>query len=372
MNDKPSWSRRRFLSARGLGSSSGGLIGALLRENRKPPAGEQPGFGHWSISRRVMGCDFTIYLPGTRPDHMAVADAALEEIRQAEDLLTVHRADSPMSYVNAHAAHDLVRTDHRLFHLLRQSAEFTELTDGAFDVAAGALIDAWGFRTGPKRIPSDDEREEALTRTGMHHVELDELDQAVRFRVAGLEINLGSIGKGYGIDLAIERLRTTFGLDCAMIQGGNSSLRAIGEPASKGSGWLVGLQNPFDPSTRLATVCLRDRAMGTSGNDNQYFEVAGRRYGHVLDPRTGWPAAGLGSATVLADDAATADALATALFVMGLDKAADFCHNHPQFGALIVLEPEPGNDASPLPSVVTFNLPPEDVELKTGPDSPDT
>ena len=133
-------------------------------------------------------------------------------------------------------------------------------------------------------------------------------------------------------------------------------------------GWLVGIENPFDPPRRLARVRLRNRALGTAGAAHQYVEVNGRRYGHILDPRTGWPADGLGSVSVLAGDSATADALSTALFVMGLDMAAEFCQNHPEIAALLVLQADPSGGPGGQPRVATFNLPPEDVDLKPGDD----
>ncbi len=306
-----------------------------------------------------MGCEFTVFLPPTAPGAMAAAEAALDEIDRTEELLTVYRDDSAVSYVNRHAADGPVRVDDRLFRLLTRSAGLTEQTGGAFDVAAGALVRAWGFRRGRRHVPDEPERLAALACTGMHHVELDNRRRMVRYRRKGLEIDLGSIGKGYAIDRAIRLLRRDFHLDCALLQGGRSSLYGLGSPAGDGRGWLVGVQNPFDPTRRVATVRLGDRALGTSGSANQYFEVNGKRYGHVLDPRTGRPAGELASASVLAPDAATADALATALFVMGLDKAADFCHNHPRIAALLVLKPERSGPTARLPRVVTFNLPPE-------------
>lgn len=368
----PGWSRRSFLTARGLGASAGGLFGAVTPEGEEPVPDDEARVGHWCISRRAMGCEFSVFLPPTISDVMTPAEAALEEIERAEDLLTVYRGNSAMAYVNQHAAKAPVRVDGRLFELLKRAAELTELTDGAFDAAAGALVRAWGFVDGTKRVPTDGERQSALDCSGMQHVEFDDRGPTVQYGKPGIEINLGSIGKGWAIDRAVRLLREDFGVDCTLLQGGRSSVYGLGSPAGDSRGWLVGIQDPCESQRRLAAVRLRDRALGTSGDANQYFEVDGRRYGHVLDPRTGWPASGLTSASVLAPDAATADALATALFVMGLDKAADFCHNHPGIAALLVLEPEPAGQATRLPRVVTFNLPPEDVDLRPGQDPPRT
>jgi len=339
---------------------------------QEPPGGDDRRMAYWCVARRAMACEFSVLLPPTTPGAMAVAEAALDEIDAMEALLSVYRSDSAVSYLNQYAADGPVRVDDRLFRLLKRSARLTEQTGGAFDVSAGALIRASGFVVGPRRLLGTAERRAALARTGMHLVEFDDRKGTVRHRAKGVELNLGSIGKGYAIDRAIRRMREGFGIDVALIQGGLSSTYGLGSPAGDGRGWLVGIQNPFDPGRRLATVRLRDRALGTSGSANQYFEVNGRRYGHVLDPRTGRPAEELAAASVLAPDGATADALATALLVMGLDKAADFCQNHPAIAALLVLKREPAGRANLLPPVATFNLPPEDVNLRPGQDPPGT
>ncbi len=319
-----------------------------------------------------MACEFSVYVPPLTPGGLDAAQAGLDEIEAMEALLTVYNAASPMSYVNQHAGRGPVRVDARMFSLLERSAEITRKTEGAFDVSAGALVRAWGFLHGPKRVPNPTELQAALACTGMAHVELDKQESTVRYHRPGLEINLGSIGKGYAIDRAVRRMRDEFGVTCVLMQGGLSSVYAAGSPihgrdAGATDGWLVGIQDPYDAARRVGTVRLRDRALGTSGSAQQYFEAAGRRYGHVLDPRTGMPADDLASASVIARDAAEADALATALFVMGLDKAADFCDHHRDVGAVLVLKRGDRRGrrtarSRDLPSVVTLNLPREDWE----------
>lgn len=301
---------------------------------------------------------------------MASAEEALDEIGELEDLLSVYRSDSAVSRLNRQAAESPVRVNYRLYDLLKQAAELTRQTEGAFDVTVGALVNAWGFLRGPKRVPSETEWREALARSGMRHVVFDDEAISVHYTVPGLEINLGSIGKGYGIDQALKRMKTDFGTDCVLIQGGRSSVRAVGSPAGDGRGWLLGIQDPLVPDRQLGAVYLKDRALATSSAVNQFFEAQGRRYGHLIDPRTGRPAEGLAGVTVLAPDAATADALSTALFVMGLDKAAAFCQNHPEIAALLVPNRNGDDGQDSRPRVVTFNLPPEEVRLTPGNDSP--
>ena len=191
----------------------------------------------------------------------------------------------------------------------------------------------------------------------MRHVELNSDNLTVRFRVQGIEINLGSVGKGYAIDRAIQRMRDESSIQCALMVGGQSSIYGAGSPSGDGRGWLVSVQDPFNSSQPVAMLRLKDQALGTSGTANQFFEEGGRRYGHLLDPRTGWPADQVASASAVAADAATADALATAFFVMGLDKTRAFCQNHPEIGALLVIKPQSPDSKAAVPQVVTFNMP---------------
>jgi thiamine biosynthesis lipoprotein len=309
-----------------------------------------------------MNCEFSVYLPPVSPKTMAAGESALDVINEMEDLLSAYRGDSALAYLNHHAARRPVNVDQRLYQLLQYAAQITKDTQGAFDVATGALIKAWGFFRGPKRVPQNDEIQQALACCGMDQVTFNEQENAVAYATEGLEINLGSIGKGYAIDQALELLRERFDLQSALMLGGQSSIVGLGTPREDDRGWLIGIQNPLDMNERVATVRLRNRALGSAGAANQYFEQNGRRYGHVLDPRTGRPADELAGVSVVADNGATADALATALFVMGVDKATDFCKNHPRIGALLLLKPEPGTDET-SPRVVTFNLPRADVDL---------
>lgn len=310
-----------------------------------------------------MACEFSIRIPHYYPNAMAAADIALSEVEQLEELLTVYSDSSPMSFVNQNAFDRPVRVDNRLFEVVHRSAELYEETEGTFDIAAGALVKTWGFLRGPRRVPSEGERRAALARSGMRHIELNSDNLTVRFRVQGIEINLGSVGKGYAIDRAIQRMREDSGIQCALMVGGQSSIYGAGSPSGDGRGWLVSIQDPFNSSQPVAMLRLKDQALGTSGTANQYFEEGGRRYGHLLDPRTGWPADEVASASAIAGDAATADALATAFFVMGLDKTRAFCQNHPEIGALLVIKPQAPNSKAAVPQVATFNVPKKDLTI---------
>jgi FAD:protein FMN transferase len=303
-------------------------------------------------SRRAMATWFEVLLPCVVRRASAAAEAALDLIDQLEDQLSVYRDSSEVSQLNARAPYERVAVEERLFDLLERAAQLSRETHGAFDIATGALIKAWGFYKRQGRVPSVAERAQAMSRTGMRHVVLEREDRMVRYLRPGLEINLGGIGKGYALDRAAELLRNEWHINRCLIHGGTSSVVALGTPGGNQRGWPVTLKHPWNESRPLGTLWLRDRALGTSAATYQHFDYNGRKLGHLLDPRTGWPAEGTAQVTVLAPSAAEADTLSTALFVLGSDAAREYCRTHPEIAA-VVLPSGPG--AKP----VTFNLEPD-------------
>jgi thiamine biosynthesis lipoprotein len=170
----------------------------------------------------------------------------------------------------------------------------------------------------------------------MRHVELDAERRTVRYYRPGLEINFGSIGKGYALDRAAGLLRDRWGIVSGLLHGGHSSVYAIGTEPGEPRGWTVGLSHPCQPERRLALLRLRDRALGTSAATFRSLEYNGRKLGHILDPRTGWPAEGIASASALAPTAAEADALATAFYILGVEKTRAYCETHHGIGAVLL------------------------------------
>lgn len=289
------------------------------------------------VSRRAMATTFEIALPFGFPRAVEAATAALDLIDSLEEQLTVYSADSEVSRLNATAADGPVAVEPGLFALLQQCAVLTAETGGAFDAACGALIKCWGFYKREGRIPTEPELIAAVNRSGFRHVILSPESHSVRYRRAGLEINLGAIGKGYALDRAAELLRTRWGVRSAILHGGGSSVLAVGTPPGISRGWAVAIRHPSGTRT-LDTVQLKDQALGTSAATFQYFEYNGKRYGHVLDPRTGRPAVGTASASCVAPTAAAADALSTAFFVAGAEWATEYCRPRPQLTAVMLTE----------------------------------
>jgi len=301
-----------------------------------------------------MACEFEVQLAaGREDDSMEQVFAALDLVEALEDQMTVYRDDSEVIRINRQAATTPVVVEPRLFGVFQQAERLYHQTAGAFDITIGPLSDAWGFSRREGRIPTDAQIAAARERVGMQHVVLDESLHTIAFRRAGVEVNLNSIGKGYALDRMAEQLALHC-VDDYLLHGGKSSVLAQGnQPGSNRGGWTVGLRHPLRQAERLAEFHLANQALSTSGSGTQFFVRRGRRYGHILDPRTGRPAEGLYSATVIAPTAAEADALSTAFYVMAPTDVADYCATHPDVSALLIAAAERESEVR----LVTFNIP---------------
>jgi thiamine biosynthesis lipoprotein len=342
MQRQPSTIRRDFLRGKGLASAIAELIEPLHTTTLTDSARvcrSQADQSLITATRRAMACQFQIALPATQPRAIETASAALDLIDELEGQMTVYCETSEVSRINALAAFAPVCVESRLFELFELAARVTAETDGAFDIAAGAIVKAWGFFRGPKCVPDPNELARAMECVGSHHVALHSGSRTIAFDRPGVELNLGAIGKGYALDRAREVIESRSDAPSALLHGGQSSILAIGsfdDEASSAKGWLVAIGHPQRQGDPIAKLRLRDCALGTSGATIQFFEASGRRWGHILDPRTGWPVAGQTCVSVIAPSAALADALSTAFFILGPDRAREYCDLHPDVGAVLV------------------------------------
>jgi len=317
------------------------------------------------VGREAMACRFeVVFNVGEAPDATELAVEALDLVDEIEDRITVYRDTSELARLNATAATGWQPVAADLFELLTLARELHARTDGAFDMAAGTLVRTWGFLRRQGRTPSPEELARAREAAGMQWVELDPAGKRVRFVRAGVELNPGAIGKGWAIDRAIERLRDR-GVANVLVHGGSSSVRALGErgPGLPGRrGWPVGIRHPMRPGRRLATVAVENRALGTSGSGTQFFIDRGRRLGHILDPRSGVPAEGVLSATVIAPSAAEADSLSTALYVLGPEGLPRIAPPGGPVAAILVV---PGTAAGAV-RLLTANLDADVLTIEPG------
>ena len=306
--------------------------------------GRSNGSDHWiRVHRIAMACRFEVVLESGDARQVGAARKALDEADRLEAILTVFRDSSEVVRVNATAAGQDVRVSPELFDLLHRSEALFRDTDRAFDVTATPLSRAWGFLRREGRVPDQATIDEARAKVGMAHIRLDAVTRSVQFDRPNVELNFGAIGKGYALDRMAAMMRRD-GVRHALLHAGQSSVLAIGpstRSARSGQGWPIDIR-PRRAHAPVGRLLLRDGAVGTSGAGEQYFEIDGRRYGHVIDPRTGWPASGVLGASVITRDAATADALSTAILIDGAALAERYCADHPDTLVVVVPEEEPG------------------------------
>ena len=260
------------------------------------------------------------------------AREAKERLLALDALWSATREGSDVERLNSGAG-EAIALSPKTMRLLRMSAEVREETKGALDVTLAPLLQLWGFTGGVHRVPTAEEIEAARALTGAGKLKLDEAAGTARLE-KGSSVELGAVAKGYAGELVAAELKSRGVRSAILDLGGN--IEVIGAREG-GAPWRIGLRNPFGGAL-LGTVAVTDAAVVTSAIDQRFFtDEAGNRYWHILDPATGKPAAsGLASATVVASSGGRADALSTALFVMGAERAAAFWRERQDFEMVLV------------------------------------
>ena len=309
----------------------------------------------FTFRHNAMGTYFEIRLyppvPGMlEADVRPAVEAVWAEVDALEQKISNWIPDSPLSQVNRHAATRPVRVGSETVSLLDTSRVLWEETAGAFDPTVGPLLAAWGFYRKEGQLPSAEELERALEPVGMDKVVVDVIQSTVRFTRPGVQIDFGAIGKGYALDLAARILRE-HGIATALIHAGTSTALAMGAPSGKDS-WTVLLNNPYNSGAAIQeSFQIADEAFSTSSGAERYFEIAGNRYIHIFDPRTGRPVEGMLVSIAITPRATLADALSTAFFVMGREQVAQYCAKHEDVRAVLIA---PG--PSGAPEITRFNF----------------
>jgi FAD:protein FMN transferase len=256
-------------------------------------------------------------------------------------LLMSESTSSEVARLNRVADSIATPVEPRTFEVLARSLRLWRESDGAFDITVEPLVRAWGFLGGPRRVPSEDEVRAAFAKVGAGDVALDSAAGTVRFRRRGMRVDLGGIAKGYAVDLAMRALRER-GVGDALVDASGNMMSAGHPPGARA--WRIGLRDPRDRLGYFARVRLEGDAISTSANYEQFVARDGRRFGHILDPRTGKPAEGLLAVTVIAADATTTDAWDTPLFVLGPEAAR---RKAVERGDILAILVAPGLGAAP-------------------------
>ncbi|MBI4972887.1 MAG: FAD:protein FMN transferase [Candidatus Omnitrophica bacterium] len=269
-------------------------------------------------SRVMMGT----FVEVTSPDKQA-AGIAFAEIKRIEDLLSKYKPESEVSQLNKTGK---IKASPETIYVLKKAKEFWLASEGAFDITVGPLVQLWGFKDKNYYVPKDEEIKKILNLVGFEKILFKDNDNVVEFSFPEMSIDLGAIAKGYAVDCAIDKIRAAGITSCLINAGGD--IYALGNRF--GRPWRIAIQDPRGKKF-FAYLELENQAIATSGDYEQYFLKRQKRYAHIFDPQTGYPAnSGLVSVTVVAGDCLTADALATSLFVLGKDKGQKLAEKFPQ------------------------------------------
>ncbi|MBN2588537.1 MAG: FAD:protein FMN transferase [Sedimentisphaerales bacterium] len=288
---------------------------------RKQPVEFESGY------RLVMGTFARVIIVASNPDSAKkAATAAFAAIEKVDDLMSDYKDDSEIGIVNKEAFQRDVQVSESTFEVIQRSIEFSKLTDGDFDITIGPLSALFRKEKETQIASTQEEINQAKEKVGYEKLILDETNRTVRFSIEGMKLDLGGIAKGYGIDKAIEAIQKTDALGAIVDVGGDC--RCFGIPPEGRKSWAVGIQNPNindDSSENELVMKLKatDRAITTSGDYQQFVIIEGKKQSHIINRKTGSGAEGLSSVTIITGNATDADALATAISVMGTKKGIE-------------------------------------------------
>lgn len=287
----------------------------------------------------------TLKLMGSRFDITVVAedsiiadvyiDAAVTEISRIEKLISSWDEASQTSKINRNAGVQPVKVAGELYNLIERAAGLSRLTDGAFDISYASMDRLWTFDGSMKEMPSAEDIRTSVSKVGYQNILLNKRDRTVFLKNPGMKIGFGAIGKGYAADRAKELL-IRMGVVAGIINA-SGDMNTWGQQPN-GNEWKVAITNPLDKNKAFALLPISNRSVVTSGNYEKYVEFNGKRYTHIIDPRTGYPSSGILSVTVFAPKAELADALATSVFVMGTEAGLDRINQLPNIDCIIIDE----------------------------------
>ncbi len=276
--------------------------------------------------------ELKFYSPSEKLFHRVV-DACVERTKEIDRLFSNYRDDSVLAEVNRNAGVGPVSAPREFLRLVRTSIRYSVLTEGAFDITVGSLFELWRGETASGRLPEESRIRDALGCTGFRKIKIDEAKSRIFLDGDCVRLDFGAIGKGYAVDEMV-RIAKESGITRGLVNfGGN--MYAMDPPAGK-KFWDVGVRKPGSGSEIISKLDLVNRGVATSGDYERYFEHEGKRYSHIIDPRTGWPAEDVTSVVAVSRSATEADVFSTAVSVLGPRGARMFAQRDKSQGFLVV------------------------------------
>ena len=297
--------------------------------------------GITSGTRNLLNTSCEIKVSGvSRGKALRAIDAAFREVERASAIFNFYDSKSELSRVNRLAYPGPVRVSAELFSVLEDAVKISEITDGAFDVSIAPVVSLWKSRFSEGLPPQTSEIRQLLSLVDYRNMVLNRNDMTVSFTKKGMRVDLGGIAKGYAVKLAAGRLRE-YGIRNALINFGGD-IQAIGSRRND-TPWKVGIRHPrSNRETLLTTIEVSDRCVFTSGDYERFFIFNGIRYHHIIDPKTGYPARGCVSFTIITDDPVYADGLATGCFILGPVNGPASAKRVPHTDFIVVEETDKG------------------------------
>ena len=274
-------------------------------------------------------------------------EVAFVEIEKIDELMSDYKSDSEISEINRDGFNRAIKVSKSTYEVLEKSIEFSELSGGAFDITVGPLVDLLHSAEKKEVAPSEEEIAEAKLKVGYQKLKLDDPNRTVKFAVDGMKLDLGGVAKGYAIDRAVEAMQKGGAVGGMVDIGGD--IRCFGAPPQGKDHWLIGLQDPgvgsdivisaeagISTGELLLVLKLQNAAIATSGGYQRFTLIGGKKYSHILDTRTGHSSDELASVTIISKNATDADALATAVSVMGAERGLALIETEPETEAILI------------------------------------
>jgi thiamine biosynthesis lipoprotein len=255
------------------------------------------------------------------------------EIERMENLISEWRPHTQISQVNQNAGIGPVKVDREVFELTQRAIKYSQLTDGAFDISTAALNRVWVFDGSMEEAPSKESIQQSIQNVGYQYITLDSLNSTIFLQNKGMKIGFGSIGKGYAADKGRELLQS-IGVKGGIVNA-SGDLSAWGTQPN-GKPWKVGVANPFKAHKMVKVLKLKNGSATTSGSNEKFAEIHGKRYSHIINPKTGWPSEGIISVTVSGSSAEFANFLSTSIMVLGKKEGRKLLSKYPDYKAIII------------------------------------
>ena len=243
--------------------------------------------------------------------------SGMEEVNRIEQLISSWKSSSETNLINKNAGIQPVKVSKELFDLIHRSKKVSSISNGYFDISFASLDKIWKFDGSDIVIPSEVDLKKSVEKIAYQNIVLDTEKQTVYLKEKGMKIGFGAIGKGYAADRA-KAVMKKMGIASGVVNAGGDIISWGSKP--DGNPWTIGIADPKKKNSVISWLNISDKAVVTSGNYEKYVMIDGKRYCHIIDPKTGWPISGVSSVTVITQNAELADALSTTVFVLGKDE----------------------------------------------------